>query len=117
MKKRLGFVSNSSSSSFVVMGVKITRDEEVEIAKKFKDIDNDESVYLPDIVSGIGNNYLDDDDATYLGTIICNVHDDDGGLEQNEIDMEDMIKRTKNVLEKVGLQDRNIKIYTGTRSC
>ena len=98
MKTRNGFVSNSSSSSFIVLGVKTEDDKKYEEAEKLK------------------IRVLTDDSSYYIGEIIADFSSDEG-LENNSINI---IQATQRVVEKIkqlGFDEKDIQLHVGTRSC
>ena len=115
MKKKLGFVSNSSSSSFVIVGTKIERSEREEVFKKITKLENVEDVYLPDF---IGKDIcLTDDGPDYIGKIIFDAKRDEDSPEDAAYDISEIEKEGREILDRVGLQDREVKIYSGVRMC
>jgi hypothetical protein len=92
MKIRSGFVSNSSSSSFVILGFKTN--EGIDIPK--------------------GHSYVNmDDDSYIIGYIIA----DDEYLEDDEIDFSILEAKRQKISEDFGKDLSEIKLYTGTRQC
>jgi len=91
MKNRLGFVSNSSSSSFLIYGVALDRSEVLECLKPEKpEVDEDaedeyEDVYeaLEDAISSQeGLEYhIPYDDTVYIGACWSSIGDDETGAQ------------------------------------
>jgi hypothetical protein len=100
MKTRNGFVSNSSTSSFVVLGIKHQCD--------FDDLER-----LEKKIEEVGLDVLTDDgDFVYIGKTIADFSDEDG-LEAGSIEIDTTELATK--LKQLNL-DEKIKIYYGTRA-
>jgi hypothetical protein len=99
MKIRNGFVSNSSSSSFVILGVKQS------------DFDYEMESKLPE---GIEVLYLEDSDCEYVvGSIIS----DDEYLEESVTTFNDLQKRAKIVADFLNIDISEVKLITGIRPC
>jgi hypothetical protein len=93
MKIRSGFVSNSSSSSFVMIGV----------------YTNDETS-----IPGLRSLYLDDSDYTYAKGIVLA---DDEYMEYVNISIDKVQEHAKTVSEKLGIDISEVKLIAGTRPC
>lgn len=134
MKIRNGFVSNSSSSSFVIIGYKSSEifskdiDKESIIRKyapKFLESEANKKYGIEDIWTdflyntnfGIdGVSYLSDDDKSYIGIVLADVKSDEGCVDDTELSLEDIMKKV-NALQDIFNIKKLPKIYTGTRSC
>ena len=129
MKIRSGFVSNSSSSSFVVKGYLLPKDnfdynKMIEIMNKFEfdygeDLDEDtiKDIFyweFTDMLSSkniyIGTNTEDgcpDDDTLMIGELLAEVDDEDGYFDtmvldlENSPSLEDLKEKAKKFVEEL----------------
>jgi hypothetical protein len=134
MKVRSGFVSNSSSSSFILLGVKIENENYQSMCEKFlpqeileKEIKNQkESKWYNenygveysdmwyenlDKISG-DFDVVTDDGPTYFGKKIT---DTEYELPNGSISLEDFDEMKEKLKEK--FPDKEVKLYFGTRAC
>jgi len=120
MKIRSGFVSNSSSSSFVIIGFKLpTDDESKKKFLKYKGIEipeDDEELYEAFYEAVYDtDNVLTGDGEFWAGKIIT---DSDEYMEMNEIDITAAIAEAEAMREIFDIDPSvPVKLYTGERSC
>ena len=137
MKFRLGFVSNSSSSSFVVKGFLLPKEDfnhnkMIEIMDKFE-FDYGDNLEEDNIKDIFYNYFLDelrdkkmfmsyyeedgspDDDTIIIGELLADIDNSEGYIPTTVIDTEPSPK-LDSIKEKMGI-DSPIKIIVGTRCC
>jgi len=131
MKIRSGFVSNSSSSSFILFGIKVEDKEYKDLCESFlpkecidkyiekyyKDEDK-EDIEWCDL-------WYDNQDETELDVIRCGyggetwigktLADGDDKLEMGDLSFEEMNKMAEEIKKK--LPDGECKLYYGTYGC
>ena len=114
MKVRSGFVSNSSSSSFVILGYKMTTDE---LKKKFGIKESDEYWDKVDELRGkTGLDFLSLDNYELVGKLIAEIDSDMGEIGEAEFTGEDLKKITEEIKTKLEVTDKEPHIFTGTRA-
>lgn len=106
MKIRNGFVSNSSSSSFVLVGCKLS---EKEIAAKLNiNMDDDD---VREKVEELDLFWSSEDDV--IGYLIAGDIEHDG----TETSMTEIMEKAKLISEKLSVPIEEVKLMTGVRSC
>jgi len=108
MKIRSGFVSNSSSASFVLVGYVFDADEDT-IQKMWDDQFKDKLDMVSSDVFGVK-------DKVIVGKFLVDIHssDGDGYIENSIDDINDFVKKVEKIKEKYPSNEA-IKIYSGTR--
>lgn len=106
MKIRNGFVSNSSSSSFIMVAVKIKSED----ISKMYNLTEDDDLY--DILETDG--YFYEYERGIFGVMLAS-SGDDSILDDREYTLDDLAQVIQKVSDKTGKTD--IKIYTGERGC
>lgn len=100
MKIRTGFVSNSSSSSFVIIGVKRNGDSE-EIEEE-------------DFGSGIRTLYVEEKNYDYVTGVILSDGDE---LETSCTTFEEFQEMSQKVATALNVDIKEVKLITGCRPC
>ena len=119
MKTRTGFVSNSSSSSFIIIGANMT-DEIQEKLKLRLQVTTDDTQWIYDKERelkelGLEALYIEGTDADYvIGHVIADIGDEDGYIPEQSMSIND-IKEISDKLKEVLGKDVEIKLMLGTR--
>ena len=106
MKIRSSFVSNSSTSSFVLLGVELTEAEEERLTG--------EHDHISEMTEDAGLGYVGAEyrERPLIGRMLTE-GDDYGQLKTAEISLEELDKMAKVLKEQYGLSGK-VKLYMGT---
>ncbi len=143
MKVRIGFVSNSSSSSFVMVGTELNDFDRLKVAKRLMELYPETQLDLPSYLKDKNVADLDEDEQedwayevlssarggsgfTYFGeeglfgyALYCG-HCQDYELGEFSLSLEELqkkIEETKKLLADLGYPDKEIRVIGGQYSC
>lgn len=105
MKIRNGFVSNSSSSSFVILGVKRSFNDELDYEK----VDSER------FDSGIRTLYVEERDCDVITGIV--ISDSDDYLDYYSKSINELTEMAEKVSTALNVDISEVKLITGTRPC
>ena len=98
MKIRNGFVSNSSSSSFVIVGVRLDKEIDVEKIESLK----------------LDYNYIEGEGCFIVGKKLARWSDGEGGLNETSFDeIQKEIVKIQPKLVKLNGKEQSIKLFYG----
>ncbi len=119
MKTRQGFISNSSTCSFVVAGVKLTKKQQEEVEAKITNglthKDDEYWEVYEEWREKSGLRFVEFKGQQVLGVTILHISNEDY-LEDNEIDIAAILAKAATELRKLGI-DQGVSIFAGTESC
>ena len=135
MKHRGGFVSNSSSASFVLIGFDVDpRAEDANIAKLREffglppAVDDSDGLWdddLHDAMDRASIRYIThtergapSDDRHLMGVVVSEVHSEGGGWSKGptETSIEDLLEMVRPLAQAMGVSKSSVKLHTGTRN-
>lgn len=147
MKIRSGFVSNSSSCSFIICGFKLSDNrDKIEIVKKLTGKTEEDLIlemletcyYRDKTISDITSDDMDDYcsellyggrigvadiemgegvDGIVIGKNISSFEPEVNDLHSAEIDIDELLEEVKCIRNTMGPIETPIRIYTGTKCC
>jgi hypothetical protein len=108
MKFRSGFVSNSSSSSFVIAGIKIPNTALSH--EKLDELYDDGNLIITGSEDGVPKGF------TVIGKALADVHSDESYLDYGAFSLDQIVQLIADVETKTGLTGER-GVFTGTRLC
>ena len=105
MKIRSGFVSNSSSSSFVILGYRMDKAE-------YKKLTDDERDTLYD-----RDDVLSDDGPPIIGEVLGEIDENNYYFHPKEFDCDEIKKKISALAKKYKKKISEIKLIIGKRAC
>jgi hypothetical protein len=103
MKIRTQFVSNSSSSSYIILGTPIDKLEDF-----FSKLEISNGEYI--------NHVIQDDNTKILGEVIFEISSDDG-LQDDYISLDELITKRQEISDRWKIPLEDIQLFFGTRMC
>ena len=105
MKVRIGFVSNSSSSSFVIVGVPIKNDiMEQKFGKDFYDVIEDQGFYYTGEIE-------------VFGILIATGASDGDSFPEMSIPITDLQEHAQKIADFLGIAVSEVRFITGEMAC
>ena len=115
MKSRSGFVSNSSSCSFILLGVHLDKDQ---LEKLKTDLGNDYWEKLEEL--DIDYIYDDETDGCWMGDHLADFSDEDyesGSISAKDLENNERTKKVQELLTEHSITANELKLFYGLRSC
>ena len=134
MKVRVGFVSNSSSSSFVMIGTKVSDINRVELAKKLlakypvdlpdwvNEMEEKDDEWAWEVMDALSGNCPFEfyGEESLFGFSIYSGSSEDYGLDDFSLSIEEIekaIAETKEIMAELGIAAGEVKLIGGQRAC
>jgi hypothetical protein len=132
MKTRIGFVSNSSTSSFVVLGYLVDGDYKDVIRTIAKEFLSPEELIIEDEEEDDAweyyeklqnhNVFIESDldipkGEVLVGKMLSDISNEDYGAQFKEIDPQEAGEIVSKIAKAIGKTDKHPKLYTGIRNC